>query len=64
MVDELIYSEAGTVEAEKGVVSIDGPDSVHVKLTAEAAEEMSDRLMTGAMKARGQRYFEDRKTRR
>lgn len=58
-----IYDEAGDVSAEDGVVSLDGPDSVHVKLTADAAEETSDRLLTGAMKARGQRYFEQHKRR-
>ena len=38
-----------------------GPDDVDVRLTPEAAEETSDRLTTGAMKARGQRYFSDSK---
>lgn len=59
-----IYSEAGNVSAEDGVVCLDGPDHVHVQLTAEAAEETSDRLMTGVLKARGQKYFEAKKQRR
>lgn len=63
MTKQLIYDEAGDVSADDGVVSLDGPDHVHVRLTAEAAEETSDRLMTGALKARGQLYFEDRKAR-
>ena len=59
--DRTIYDEAREVEAEDGVVSIKGPDAVDVRMTPDAAEETSDRLNTGAMKARGQRYFEDRK---
>ena len=64
MAKQPIYDQAGDVTVEDGVVSLDGPDSVDVQLTADAAEEISDRLLTGAMKARGQRYFEDRKARR
>jgi hypothetical protein len=59
--DKTVYDEAGEVEAEGGVVALKGPDAVDVRMTPDAAEEMSDRLTTGAMKARGQRYFEDRK---
>jgi hypothetical protein len=59
--DRTIYDEASEVEAEDGVVSLKGPDAVDVRMTPDAAEETSDRLNTGAMKARGQRYFEDRK---
>ena len=56
-----IYDEASEVDAEEGVVSVKGPDAVDVRLTPEAAEETSERLNTGAMKARGQIYFsEDR----
>jgi hypothetical protein len=61
MSDEEIYDEAGEVSASDGIVFVDGPDSVDIKLTADAAEQMSDRLMTGALKARGQSYFEDKK---
>lgn len=57
MAKQPIYDEAGDVSAEDGVVSLDGPDNVHVQLTADAAEEISDRLMTGALKARGQVFF-------
>ena len=42
------------------VVSMKGPDAVDVRITPEAAEETSERLSTGAMKARGQRYFTHR----
>jgi hypothetical protein len=31
-----------------------------VRLTPKAAEETSDRLLEAALKARGQRYFDDR----
>ena len=60
MSDRTIYDEASEVDAEDGVVSVKGPDAVDVRITPEAAEETSERLSTGAMKARGQRYFSDR----
>ena len=59
MADDKVYDESSDVTAEDGVVSVDGPDSVEVKLTPEAAEEISNQLLEGAMKARGQRYFDD-----
>lgn len=61
MSNKTIYDEASEVEAEDGVVSQRGPDAVDVRMTPDAAEETSERLNTGAMKARGQLYFEDRK---
>ena len=61
MTDEKIYDEPGDVDAEDGVVIQKGPDAVDLKMTPEAAEETSERLNTGAMKARGQRFFEARK---
>ncbi|MCH8615784.1 hypothetical protein LZ016_06675 [Sphingomonas sp. SM33] len=57
--DKTIYDEAGDVDATDGVVSMKGPDAVDIRLTPEAAEETSERLNTGAMKARGQKYFAD-----
>jgi hypothetical protein len=60
MPDKRIYDEASDIDAEDGVVSLKGPDAVDVRLTPDAAEETSERLNTGAMKARGQRYFTDR----
>ena len=56
-----IYDEPSSVRAADGAVEIDGPDAVNVALTPDAAEETSDRLTTGAMKARGQRYFSNAK---
>jgi hypothetical protein len=60
MPDKRIYDEASEIDAKDGVVSLKGPDAVDLRLTPDAAEETSERLNTGAMKARGQRYFSDR----
>lgn len=61
MTDNAVYDEPSDVDADDGVVIVKGPDAVDVRLTARAAEETSERLLNGAMKARGQRYFgEDR----
>ena len=57
MKDKAIYDEPGEVDAEDGIVLQKGPDAVDIRLTPEAAEETSERLNTGAMKARGQRFF-------
>ena len=46
------------------MVHLDGPDHVDVNLTAEAAEEISDRLLGGSLKARGQIFFANKKRRR
>jgi hypothetical protein len=59
MNDKEIYDEPSDVDAEDGIVLVRGPDHVHVQMTPDAAEETSERLITGAMKARGQRYFAD-----
>jgi len=55
MPDEEIYDEPSNVNVKEGVVSIKGPDAVDVRMTAEAAVETSDRLLYGALKARGQK---------
>ena len=60
MTDKTVYDEASDVDAEDGTVVVIGPDSVDFRLTPDAAEETSERLNTGAMKARGQLYFSDR----
>lgn len=54
-----IYDEPSRVSAVDGVVEIDGPDAVDVALTPEAAEETSERLLSGAVKAAGQRRLRD-----
>ncbi len=61
MNDRTIYDEPSDVDADDGDVIIKGPDAVDVRLTPDAAEETSDRLSTGAMKARGQRFFSAQK---
>ena len=61
MSDKTIYDEPSDVDAIDGVVSVEGPDAVKVKLTPEAAAETSDRLLHGSMKARGQKIQEERK---
>ena len=58
MSDEKIYDEPSEVSAEEGVVSVKGPDAVDVRMTAEAADETSDRLLHGALQARGQDLLE------
>ena len=58
MSDEKIYREPSDVTAKDGVVSVKGPDAVDVKMTAEAADETSERLLEGALKAHGQQVTE------
>ena len=52
-----VYDEPSSVKAEEGCVVVEGPDDVDVRLTPDAAEETSNRLLEGSMKARGQVYF-------
>lgn len=54
-----IYEQPSSVTAEEGDVLVKGPDNVDVGLTPEAAEETSNRLLEGSMKARGQRHFKN-----
>jgi hypothetical protein len=58
MPDEKIYDEPSEVAAKDGVVSVKGPDAVDVRMTAQAADETSDRLLHGALKAHGQQVRE------
>lgn len=57
MADAEIYDEASRVDAEDGVVIVEGPDAIGIRLTPRAAEETSERLLEGAFKARGQLRF-------
>jgi hypothetical protein len=57
IMDEEVYDEPTDVDAVDGNVVLKGPDAVDVRMTPNAAEETSERLLEGAMKARGQRYF-------
>ena len=59
MTRKKIYEEPSKVRAVDGSVFVAGPDAVDVGLTAEAAEETSERLLEGAMMARGQRHFDE-----
>lgn len=43
--------------AEDGRVKLDGPDSVDVTMTPEAAEETADRIVDQAVMARGRRIM-------
>jgi hypothetical protein len=55
--DDQLFDEPSDVDAEEGNVKVKGPGRTKIWFTPEAAEETSDRLSTGAMKARGPRYF-------
>ena len=59
MPNKKIYHQPSSVSAEEGDVLVRGPDHVDVALTPDAAEETSNRLLEGSMKARGQRLFKD-----
>jgi hypothetical protein len=52
--DDKVYDEPTSVEADDGKVVLDGPDGVDVLMTPEAALETSDRLLFGATQAKGQ----------
>jgi hypothetical protein len=54
-----VYEQPSDVEAVGGAVEVDGPDSVDVAMTPEAAEETSERLSDQAVKARGQRRLKN-----
>jgi hypothetical protein len=53
------FDEPSEVVVEDGEVVVHGPDNVDVKLTPEAAQETSDRLLEGAYKAVGERRLSD-----
>ncbi len=57
--DGKVYKEASEVRAVDGKVVVDGPDSVDVELSPEAAEETSDRLINEAIRASGQRRLKE-----
>lgn len=52
-----IYDQPSAVTAKDGDVLVKGPGHVDVALSPDAAEETSDRLLEGSMKARGQRHL-------
>lgn len=53
--EDRVYDEPSEVAAESGDVVVDGPGSVAVMLTPEAAAETSHRLLFAAAEAQGQR---------
>lgn len=53
MTDKKIYDEPSKVTADAGVVTVKGPDAVDVRMTPEAADKTSERLLFGAMQAMG-----------
>jgi hypothetical protein len=57
MEERKIYQQPSDVEAKDGAVVVDGPDAVDVILSPDPAEETSNRLLEGSMKARGQRHL-------
>jgi len=59
--DTKVYDDPSEITAEEGAVTVKGPDAVDVRLTPEAAEETSNRMLEGSMKARGQAYFSRRR---
>ena len=63
MSDDHIYDEPSKVTAEDGAIVVDGPDGVDLKLTIDAADETSQRLLDAAMKVRGQNRIASRKRR-
>ena len=59
MPNKKIYHQPSLVTAEDGEVVVLGPDHVDVTLDPDAAEETSNRLLEGSMKARGQRHMKN-----
>jgi hypothetical protein len=55
MSKDQVYDAPSQVSAEHGNVVVEGPDSVAVHMTPEAAAETSHRLLGGAVEAQGQR---------
>ena len=54
-----LYDQATRVTAAHGDVILDGPDGVDVAMTPEAALATSDRLLEGALAARGQQLSDE-----
>jgi hypothetical protein len=59
MAAKQVYAQPSSVTAKQGDVLVKGPDAVDVALTPDAAEETSNRLLEGSMRARGQRRLKD-----
>jgi hypothetical protein len=63
MASSTSYAEASMVGAEEGQVLVDGPGSVAVAMTPEAAEETGRRLIEAAALARRQRAQDEEERR-
>ena len=61
MADKQVHDQPSEVTAQDGAVAVKGPGTVDVTFTPDAAEETSERMLNGAMKARGQDYFNRRR---
>jgi hypothetical protein len=57
--DKQVYEDPSAVKAADGAVELDGPNGVDVAMSPDAAEETSERLLSQALKARGQRRLKD-----
>jgi hypothetical protein len=57
--DDKIHDEPSRVIAEDGVVSMDGPDYVAVKITPDAAGRTGESLIEESVRARGQQRSMD-----
>ena len=53
MPDDKIYTEPSDVTVKDEAIALNGPDGVDVKLTPEAAEETTDRLLNAVVTVRG-----------
>lgn len=58
MTDKKVYRQPSDVSVKDGVVRVQGPDAVDIQMTAEAADETSERLLYGAMQALGRKIPE------
>jgi hypothetical protein len=54
MVSVPFHSEPSEVNAEQGIVIVEGPNGLAVTLTADAAEETGKRMIKAASEARRQ----------
>ncbi|CAN5346353.1 hypothetical protein BH09PSE3_BH09PSE3_05080 [soil metagenome] len=56
-------SRAGNVQAEQGIVIIDGPDAIALSMTPKAASKMGQRMIDAASAAKAQPKFKEKRRR-
>lgn len=56
--EKQVYDAPSDIDAVEGAVQVEGPDSVDVAFTPEAAEETSERLLRKSFEARGQKRLD------